>query len=61
MTDQQRQQLLSQGTRYIILDEKKQRYNLDSKGNRKIPNTPYYVLDLEKMSINEIDKSIIKK
>jgi len=61
MTEEQRQQLLSSGTKYIILDENKKRYNLDSKGNRKMPNTPYYVLDLKKMSINEIDKSIIKK
>ena len=61
MTPTQRQQLLSSGHRYLILDEKKQRYNIDDKGRAKVPNTPYYVLDLETMTISKIDPLIIKK
>lgn len=61
MTETQRQKLLSSGTKYIILDENKKRYNRDDKGNVKVPNTPYYVVDLRTLELSQIDKTIIKK
>lgn len=61
MTEQQRQQYISQGTKDLILDDKKQRYNLDKEGRVKTPNNPYYVLNLKEIKIYKIDKSIIKK